>query len=89
MIDCSHGNSSKDHRRQAKVAEEVAGQVAGGSRALFGVMLESFLEEGRQDWDPQGEMAFGRSITDACLGWEGTLPIFERLAAAARARRES
>jgi 3-deoxy-7-phosphoheptulonate synthase len=87
MIDCSHGNSNKDHRRQVEVAEEVAGQVARGSRALIGVMLESFLEDGRQDWNPKGSMAFGRSITDACLGWEASLPLFDTLAAAVRARR--
>jgi 3-deoxy-7-phosphoheptulonate synthase len=89
MIDCSHGNSNKDHTLQVQVAEDVAGQVARGNRALFGVMLESFLEDGRQDFDPRGPMVFGRSITDACLGWESTLPIFERLAAAVRARREA
>src|SRR5262245_56774638 len=87
MIDCSHGNSSKDHRRQSEVAEDVAGQVARGSRALFGLMLESFLEEGRQDWKRDGSMVFGRSITDACMGWDATLPLFERLAEAVRARR--
>ena len=88
MIDCSHGNSSKDHLRQAKVAEDVAGQLARGSHALFGVMLESFLEDGRQDWKPDGPMVFGRSITDACMGWEATLPLFELLSEAVRARRE-
>ena len=88
MIDCSHGNSSKDHLRQAKVAEDVAGQLARGSHALFGVMLESFLEDGRQDWKPDGPMVFGRSITDACMGWEATLPLFELLSEAVRARRK-
>ncbi len=88
MIDCSHGNSSKDHARQAQVADDVAAQVARGSRALFGVMLESFLEDGRQDWKPDGSMVFGRSITDACIGWEATLPLFDSLAAAVRARRK-
>jgi 3-deoxy-7-phosphoheptulonate synthase len=89
MIDCSHGNSSKQHARQAEVAEAVAKQVAGGSRALFGVMLESFLEDGRQDWKPDGSMVFGRSITDACLGWDATLPLFDALAGAVRARRKA
>jgi 3-deoxy-7-phosphoheptulonate synthase len=88
MIDCSHGNSGKDWARQPNVAADVAEQVARGSRALFGVMVESFLEDGRQDWKPDGSMVFGRSITDACLGWEKTLPLFDRLAAAARARRK-
>jgi 3-deoxy-7-phosphoheptulonate synthase len=89
MIDCSHGNSNKQHLRQGEVAEDVAGQVARGSRALFGVMLESFLEDGRQDWDPNGEMVYGQSITDACIGWERTLPIFDRLAEAVCARRKT
>src|SRR5262245_60230254 len=88
MIDCSHGNSSKDHRRQASVAGDVAAQVARGSLALFGVMLESFLEDGRQDWKSDGSMVFGRSITDACMGWQATLPLFETLADAVRARRK-
>ena len=88
MIDCSHGNSSKDHMRQVKVAEDVAGQLARGSQALFGVMLESFLEDGRQDWKSDGSMRFGRSITDACMGWEATLPLFDLLAEAVRARRK-
>jgi 3-deoxy-7-phosphoheptulonate synthase len=88
MIDCSHGNSSKDHTRQIAVAEDVAKQVAHGSRALFGVMLESFLEDGRQDWKPDGSMVYGRSITDACMGWDATLPLFDSLAAAVRARRK-
>jgi 3-deoxy-7-phosphoheptulonate synthase len=88
MVDCSHGNSSKNHTRQAEVADAVAAQVERGDRALFGVMLESFLEDGRQDWDPDAAMVFGRSITDACMGWEATLPLFERLAAAVRVRRK-
>jgi len=89
MIDCSHGNSNKDQRRQAVVARDVAAQVAGGSRALAGVMLESFLEDGRQDWKPDGSMVYGRSITDACIGWEATLPLFDTLAAAVRERRKT
>ena len=89
MIDCSHGNSSKEHARQAEVATDVAAQLARGSRALFGVMLESFLEDGRQDWKPDGSMVFGRSITDACIGWDATLPLFDTLAEAVRARRKA
>ena len=85
MIDCSHANSGKDHERQPQVARAVADQVAGGSREIFGVMLESFLEDGRQEIaDPQ---VYGRSITDACMGWERTLPVFDALAASVRARR--
>jgi 3-deoxy-7-phosphoheptulonate synthase len=89
MIDCSHGNSRKQHARQAEVADDVAAQVSAGERALFGVMIESFLEDGRQDWDAGGEMVYGQSITDACIGWDRTLPVFDALAAAVRSRRKA
>jgi 3-deoxy-7-phosphoheptulonate synthase len=85
MIDCSHANSGKDHTQQPATARAVAAQVAGGERAIIGVMLESFLEEGRQDYAPH--MPFGKSITDACMGWERTLPALAELAEAARKRR--
>ncbi|MEN8159427.1 MAG: 3-deoxy-7-phosphoheptulonate synthase [Myxococcota bacterium] len=87
MIDCSHGNSSKQHARQVDVAGDVATQIAAGNRALQGVMLESFLEDGRQDWDANGEMTYGQSITDACIGWDKTLPTLDTLAEAVRKRR--
>ncbi len=85
MIDCSHANSSKDHTRQPDVALEVAAQVRDGSRRVCGLMLESFLVDGRQDGGP--DAAYGQSITDACMSWERTLPLFGELAAAVRARR--
>jgi 3-deoxy-7-phosphoheptulonate synthase len=86
MVDCSHGNSRKDHRRQAYVAASVAEQVAGGSWRIFGVMLESHLIEGRQDYAPGQRATFGQSITDACLSFEQTEPILEQLAKAQQAR---
>jgi 3-deoxy-7-phosphoheptulonate synthase len=86
MIDCSHGNSRKDHRRQAEVAAAVAEQVAGGSCQIFGVMLESHLVEGRQDYTPGKTATYGQSITDACLSIEHTEPILEQLAKAQRTR---
>jgi 3-deoxy-7-phosphoheptulonate synthase len=89
MIDCSHGNSGKDPLRQPEVAEEVARQIEAGNGALFGVMMESFLEDGRQDYRPGGSLVHGRSITDACLGWEHTVPVLHRLAEAVRARRRA
>ncbi|KNE65887.1 3-deoxy-7-phosphoheptulonate synthase [Allomyces macrogynus ATCC 38327] len=85
MVDCSHGNSQKKHRNQMLVAEDIARQVAHGSNDVFGVMIESFLEEGRQEI--AAEMKYGQSITDACLSWEQTVPVLERLAEAVRARR--
>lgn len=87
MIDVSHGNSSKDHRRQVSVAHDVAGQIAGGERRIVGVMIESHLEEGRQDLKPGVPLKHGVSITDACIGFTQTVPVLEELAAAVRARR--
>jgi 3-deoxy-7-phosphoheptulonate synthase len=87
MVDCSHANSAKNHNRQPEVLRDVAGQIASGSRAIFGIMLESFLVDGRQDHEPGKELVFGQSITDACLGWERTEPLFAELAQAVRARR--
>lgn len=87
VVDASHGNSRKDHVRQAQVAGEIAAQVAGGQDALVGVMLESFLVAGRQEPAPQG-LVYGQSVTDACMGWESTVEVLDRLAAAVRARRQ-
>ena len=87
MVDASHGNSDKDHRRQPIVAQAIAEQVAGGSTQVFGVMIESHLVGGRQDHKPGEPLTHGQSITDACLGWEDTVPVLEALAAAVRARR--
>jgi len=85
MIDCSHGNSQKDHRKQAAVAAAIADQVAAGSWHVMGAMLESHLVEGRQDYVP-GQSAYGQSITDACLSLEQTEPLLEQLAAAQQRR---
>ncbi|RME68817.1 MAG: 3-deoxy-7-phosphoheptulonate synthase [Verrucomicrobia bacterium] len=87
MVDCSHANSGKDPARQPIVARAVAEQVAAGERAIIGVMLESNLKEGRQEFVPGKPLEYGVSITDACLSWRQTLPVLERLAAAAQERR--
>lgn len=87
VIDCSHGNSSKDHRRQPLVAAEIAAQIAAGSRVIAGVMIESHLAEGRQDWKGKDASTYGCSITDACISFEQTVPVLDGLAAAVRARR--
>jgi 3-deoxy-7-phosphoheptulonate synthase len=89
MVDLSHGNSRKDPRRQSAVAHDVAQQIAGGSRAISGVMVESHLVEGRQDPSTTHPMTYGLSITDACLGWADTVPLLNELAAAVRVRRAS
>ena len=87
MIDVSHGNSSKQHRRQIDVAHDVAAQVAAGERRIVGVMIESHLEEGRQDLLPGVALKHGVSITDACISFAQTVPVLQALAAAVRARR--
>jgi 3-deoxy-7-phosphoheptulonate synthase len=87
MVDCSHGNSGKDPNRQPAVARDLAAQVADGSPAIFGVMIESHLVGGRQDPKPGQPLAYGQSITDACLAWDDTVPVLEELAKAVRARR--
>ena len=89
MVDCSHANSGKQPEQQPAVAADVAEQIAAGSRAIFGLMMESFLVEGRQDVEPGRELVYGQSITDACMGWERTRPLFAELAAAVEARRAS
>lgn len=88
MIDCSHANSDKDYRRQPAVAEDVAGQIAGGNRHIQGIMLESFLMEGRQDLVDGTARVFGQSITDACMSLETTRGVLETLADAVKKRRE-
>jgi 3-deoxy-7-phosphoheptulonate synthase len=86
MIDCSHGNSRKDHRRQAEVAAAISEQVASGSWRVFGAMLESHLVEGRQDYVPGQPSVYGQSITDACISLETTDTLLEQLAKAQQTR---
>src|SRR5215218_9747458 len=87
MIDTSHGNSGKDFRRQPVVASAIADQVAAGEPGIIGVMLESFLVDGRQDLTDRTRLTIGQSITDACMGWDMTVPVLHELASAVRARR--
>lgn len=87
MIDCSHANSSKQHRRQIEVARDVADQIAAGDHRILGVMIESHLEEGRQDIVPGQPLKPGVSVTDACISFAQTVPVLDALAAAVRARR--
>ena len=89
MVDASHDNSEKDYRRQPAVAHAVAEQIAAGERGIVGVMLESFLVEGRQDLVDRSRLVYGQSVTDACIGWETTVPVLRELAAAVRARRSA
>jgi 3-deoxy-7-phosphoheptulonate synthase len=87
MIDTSHGNSGKDFRRQPVVASAIVEQVAAGEPGIIGVMLESFLVDGRQDFTDRTRLTVGQSITDACMGWDMTVPVLRQLASAVRARR--
>ena len=87
MIDVSHANSSKQHQRQIAVTQEVAAQIAAGDRLIMGLMIESHLQEGRQDLVPGQPLKPGVSITDACISWAQTEPLLQALAQAVRARR--
>ena len=87
MIDVSHANSSKQHARQIVVAGEVAAQIAAGDTRITGIMIESHLQEGRQDIVPGAPLKHGISVTDACISMEQTIPVLQQLAAAVRARR--
>jgi 3-deoxy-7-phosphoheptulonate synthase len=89
LVDCSHANSGKDHERQPDVARDLAGQIAAGQEAIVGLMMESFLVDGRQDVKSgqEQDLVYGQSITDACMSWERTEPLFAELAEAVRRRR--
>ena len=92
MIDCSHANSSKQHERQLEVARDIAAQLKGGARCIFGVMIESHLQAGAQKFsagkDDPARLEYGKSITDACLGWDDSLAVLEALSEAVKARRQ-
>jgi 3-deoxy-7-phosphoheptulonate synthase len=87
MVDASHGNSGKDHTRQVTVADSLARQVAGGQDGIAGVMLESFLVAGSQKPGRPETLAYGQSVTDACMDIEMTAAVLETLAVSAQARR--
>ena len=87
MVDCSHGNSNKDHRKQPQVAADIAAQISAGSKDIFGIMLESHLVEGNQKYTSEEAATYGQSITDACISWADTEPILENLARAVQSRR--
>ena len=92
MVDCSHANSSKQHEKQQEVARDIADQIRGGSRSVFGLMIESHLVAGAQKFSPgkelPGALEYGKSITDACLGWDDSLRCLADLSAAVQARRD-
>jgi 3-deoxy-7-phosphoheptulonate synthase len=91
MVDCSHGNSGKNHDKQVDVVRNVAAQIGGGGRQLFGVMIESHLVAGAQTFKPgvtdRRALRYGQSITDACVGWDESRKLLSELANAVRSRR--
>jgi 3-deoxy-7-phosphoheptulonate synthase len=87
MVDCSHANSDKDPSRQSAVCREVLAQAHAGPDALLGLMIESNLEPGRQDWAPGATLRRGVSITDACIGWDETEALLGEIADAAAGAR--
>ena len=91
MVDCSHANSNKQHEKQIDVARDIAGQIRGGSSNIFGVMVESHLNAGAQKFTPGSDdpakLAYGVSITDACIGWDDSTAVLQELSDAVRARR--
>lgn len=91
MVDCSHGNSLKNHKNQPKVAAELAEQISNGESAIMGVMIESNINEGNQKVPKEGKagLKYGVSITDACINWEDTESVLETLANAVKQRREA
>ncbi|KAF8990249.1 3-deoxy-7-phosphoheptulonate synthase [Cyathus striatus] len=91
MVDCSHGNSQKNHNNQPLVIHAIAEQLAAGDRNITGVMIESHINEGRQDVPAGGpqDLKWGVSITDACVNWEKTVPMLDELNAAVGKRRDS
>ena len=92
MVDCSHANSNKQHERQLDVARDIATQISGGSHQVFGVMIESHIEAGAQKFTPgkddASKLEYGKSITDACLGWDDSLTSLDVLSKAVAARRK-
>ncbi len=91
MIDCSHANSSKQHEKQVDVARDIAQQMVGGSRSIFGVMVESHLTAGAQKFTPgkddASKLEYGKSITDACIGWDDSIKVLDILSQAVKTRR--
>ena len=91
-VDCSHANSSKKHEKQLDVARDIGAQIAGGSRSVFGVMVESHIHAGAQKFSPGKDdpraLEYGKSITDACLGWDDSVALLQALSEAVLARRK-
>ncbi|WP_145567495.1 3-deoxy-7-phosphoheptulonate synthase AroG [Yersinia aleksiciae] len=88
MIDFSHANSSKQFKKQMEVGTDVCRQIAQGEKSIMGVMIESHLVEGNQNLESGEPLTYGKSVTDACIGWEDTEVLLRQLASAVKARRQ-
>jgi len=86
MVDCSHGNSQKDYHKQSEVLRSISAQIVNGSEHIIGVMLESFIEPGNQKLTDKNKLQYGKSITDACIGWDETEKLICEFAKAIGAR---
>ena len=89
MVDASHGNSSKQYANQRLVIDDIAAQVEAGENRIFGVMIESHLVAGNQSLKPGADLVYGQSITDACVDWDTTIDLLDRLAAAVATRKRA
>ena len=87
MVDMSHANSEKEHKRQLDVCAELCSQIPRPDSHIMGVMIESHLVEGNQNIGDGTQLVYGQSITDACLSWDDTEICFERLSTAVEKRR--
>ena len=88
MVDMSHGNSSKQHKKQIEVCNDIADQITSGEKRITGVMIESNLEEGNQKADDLSNLTYGQSITDACINWQDTKDCLNRLAESVSVRNK-
>lgn len=88
MVDCSHANSQKQYHKQVEVCRDIVHQIKTGQANIFGVMIESHLEAGRQDFEAGAKLTYGQSITDACIGWQDSEKLLHELAAGVRAKRK-
>jgi len=91
MIDCSHGNPSKNHNNQPIVLDDICEQIKAGERSIVGVMIGSHINAGRQDIPPEGPqgLKYGVSITDACINWAAMVPMLDKLNEAVKERRQN
>jgi 3-deoxy-7-phosphoheptulonate synthase len=87
MIDTSHANSQKQFHKQVEVCRDIIHQIKTGQDNIFGLMIESHLIEGRQNFKPGAELTYGQSITDACIGWEDSVTLMRELAQAVKSKR--